>query len=73
MGWKIRSPQEVAFEEYTVLGTEVGTRHDMNQVLKLAEKGRIKVKSKSYDMSQVNEVLLSLKKGEVVGRAVITT
>lgn len=61
-----------AFEEYTVLGTEVGTRHDMNQVLKLAEKGRIKVKSKSYNMSQVNEVLLRLKKGEIVGRAVVT-
>lgn len=60
-----------AFEEYTVLGTEVGTRYDMNQVLKLAEKGKIKVKSKSYSMSEVNEILLKLKKGEIAGRAVL--
>jgi len=60
-----------AFEEYTVLGTEVGTRYDMNQVLKLAEKGKIKVKSKSHSMSKVNEILLKLKKGEIAGRAVL--
>jgi len=67
----VGSPFINAFEEYTVLGTEVGTRHDMNQVLKLAEKGKVRVKSKSYNMSQVNEVLLKLKKGEIVGRAVL--
>ena len=59
------------FEEYTVLGTEVGTRLDMQQVLKLAERRKIKVKSKAYNMSEVNEVLLKLKKGEIVGRAVL--
>jgi len=67
----VGSPFINAFEEYTVLGTEVGTRHDMNQVLKLAEKGKVKVKSKSYNMSEVNEVLLKLKKGEIAGRAVL--
>jgi propanol-preferring alcohol dehydrogenase len=60
-----------AFEEYTVIGTEVGTRLDMQQVLKLAERRRIKVKSQAYNMSEVNEVLLKLKKGEVTGRAVL--
>ena len=61
-----------AFEEYTVLGLEVGTRLDLQQVLKLAEKRKIRVKCKAYDMSEVNEVLLKLKKGEVTGRAVLT-
>ena len=61
-----------SFEEYTVLGTEVGTRLDMAQVLRLAERRKIKVISRSYDMSEVNEVLLKLKKGEIVGRAVLT-
>jgi propanol-preferring alcohol dehydrogenase len=60
------------FEEHTVIGTEVGTRHDMEQVLRLAERGKIKVKSRSYNMSEVNEVLLKLKRGEIVGRAVLT-
>jgi propanol-preferring alcohol dehydrogenase len=67
----VGSPFINAFEEYTVLGTEVGTRHDMNQVLKLAEEGKVRVKSKSYNMSEVNEVLLRLKRGEIVGRAVL--
>lgn len=61
-----------SFEEYTVLGTEVGTRLDMAQVLRLAERRKIKVISRSYDMSEVNEVLLKLKRGEIVGRAVLT-
>ena len=60
-----------SFEEYTVLGTEVGTRLDMQQVLKLAERRKIKVKSEAYEMSEVNEVLLKLKKGEMAGRAVL--
>ena len=62
-----------SFEEYTLIGTEVGTRLDMQQVLKLAEKRKIKVKTKTYNMSEVNEVLLKLKKGEVTGRAVLTS
>jgi propanol-preferring alcohol dehydrogenase len=61
-----------SFEEYTVIGTEVGTRLDVQQVLKLAERQKIRVKYQVYNMSEVNEVLLKLKKGEVVGRAVIT-
>ena len=60
------------FEEHTVIGTEVGTRLDMEQVLRLAERGKIKVKSRSYNMLEVNEVLLKLKRGEIVGRAVLT-
>jgi propanol-preferring alcohol dehydrogenase len=60
-----------SFEEYTVLGTEVGTRLDMQQTLRLAERRKIKVKSQAYNMSEVNEVLLKLKKGEMAGRAVL--
>jgi len=67
----VGSPFINAFEEYTILGTEVGTRHDMNQVLRLAEKGKIVVRAKSYSMSQANEILLMMKKGEIAGRAVL--
>ncbi len=60
-----------AFEEYSVIGVEVGTRLDVDQVLSLAERGKIKVRSRSYNMSEANEILLKLKRGEIVGRAVL--
>jgi propanol-preferring alcohol dehydrogenase len=55
-------------EEVSVITSVVGTRSDMNGVLKLANQGKIKVKSNGCKLSDANEALLKLKRGEVVGR-----
>lgn len=67
------TPPPVNFtEEHNVLTSVIGTRNDMNTVLRIAAKGKIKVKVKSYDLKEANEILLRLKNGEIVGRTVLT-
>ena len=57
--------------EYTVRTSVIGPRIDMLEMLKIAGKGKIKVKWKAYKLNEANEVLLKMKKGEIVGRAVL--
>jgi propanol-preferring alcohol dehydrogenase len=68
----IGTPPPVNFnEEHNVLTSVVGTRTDMNHVLKIASKGRIKVKVKAYSLKEANEILRKLKNGQIAGRAVL--
>ncbi|MEM2876135.1 MAG: alcohol dehydrogenase catalytic domain-containing protein [Candidatus Bathyarchaeia archaeon] len=59
-------------EEYSVVGSVIGPRYDMMETLRIASMGKVKVRWKSYSLSDANDVLLKLKKGEIVGRAVLT-
>ena len=43
----------------------------MNEVVQLAIRGKIKVKSKAINLSEANDALLKMKKGEIVGRVAL--
>ncbi len=58
-------------EEYSVVTSAIGTRSDMLETLKIAAMGKVKVKSKSFPLSDASEILVRLKKGEITGRAVL--
>ncbi len=58
-------------EEYSILGSVIGTRDDMNEVLALASRGKLKVDWKTYKLSEAYDVLVKLKEGKIVGRAVL--
>lgn len=58
-------------DEYSVVGSVIGTRHDMNQTLKLASEGKVKVDWTAYPLSEAEEVLIKLKQGKIVGRAIL--
>jgi alcohol dehydrogenase, propanol-preferring len=58
-------------EEYTILGSVIGTRQEMNEVLRLASHGRVHVDWAAYKLSEAENVLISLKRGEIVGRAIL--
>ncbi len=58
-------------EEYSVLGSVIGTRMDMIETLKLASMGKVKVDWAVYKLSEAQDVLVKLKQGKVVGRAVL--
>jgi alcohol dehydrogenase, propanol-preferring len=58
-------------EEYTVMTSVIGTRHDMLETLKIATLGKIKVKTKSFPLSDASAILEALKRGEITGRAVL--
>lgn len=58
-------------EEISIVGSVIGTRQDMNETLKLASLGKVKVDYVTYRLSEAYDVLLELKKGKIVGRAVL--
>jgi propanol-preferring alcohol dehydrogenase len=58
-------------EEVTTVTSIVGTRNDMLEVIKLANEGKVKVKSKAVNLSEANDVLLKMKRGEIAGRVAL--
>jgi propanol-preferring alcohol dehydrogenase len=58
-------------EENTVLGSVIGTRQEMNETLQLASMGKVKVDWTSYRLSEAEDVLVKLKQGKIVGRAIL--
>jgi alcohol dehydrogenase, propanol-preferring len=58
-------------EEYTILGSVIGTRQEMNEVLRLASYGRVHVDWAAYKLSEAENVLIALKQGKIVGRAIL--
>ncbi len=60
------------YEEKQVVGTTVGPRWAMREVIRLAAEGKLKVIHEDYPLEKANEVLEKLKHGEVNARAVLT-
>ncbi|KIE59013.1 zinc-dependent alcohol dehydrogenase [Methylacidiphilum kamchatkense Kam1] len=58
-------------EEKVILGTVIGPREEMKEVLRLAAEGKIKAISQIFTLEQAPEALLKLKKGEILSRAVL--
>jgi len=57
--------------EHSVMANLVGTWIDLWEILQLHAAGRITLKTETYPLEQVNEVLAKLQDGEVTGRAVL--
>ncbi|WP_423182898.1 zinc-dependent alcohol dehydrogenase family protein [Arthrobacter sp. NyZ413] len=58
-------------DEKTVLGTVLGTRQDMADVLGLAVDGKLHAVHQDFPLSQANQALQQLKAGKLRGRAVL--
>ena len=59
------------FLEKTVVGSILGGRQQMQELLRLAADGKVRVKCSAYALDEGNEALLALKEGGVRGRAVL--
>ncbi len=64
-------PNFLAFEEKTVRGTLIGSRKDMEDVIKISGEHKLEVVTESFPLEQANEVLLKLKNSEIDARAVL--
>lgn len=64
-------PNFLAFEEKTVRGTLIGSRADMEEVIRLAHTEGLKVVYKTFPLEKANEALRMLKNSEVEARAVL--
>jgi NAD+-dependent secondary alcohol dehydrogenase Adh1 len=57
--------------EHAIAGNLVGTWVDLYELLQLHGAGRITLKTQTYPLDSVNEVLDTLRAGEITGRAVL--
>jgi len=64
-------PNFLAFEEKTVRGTLIGSRKDMEDVIKISSEHNLEVVTESFPLEQANEVLVRLKNSEIDARAVL--
>lgn len=64
-------PIMMASREVCIRASAVGTREDVNQVLALADAGRIRCLVSNRELDQANEALQELRAGEVTGRIVL--
>ncbi len=58
-------------DEKTIVGSLLGSRQMMREVLQIAGEGRVRVVAESYPLSQAAQALGRLKRGEVAGRLVL--
>jgi len=64
-------PNFIAFEEKTIRGTLIGSRKDMEDVIRIVHENNLSVVTEKYPLEQANEVLTKLKNSEIDGRAVL--
>jgi propanol-preferring alcohol dehydrogenase len=57
--------------ELRILGSAVGTRQDMRELLEMAARGQVKCQIQSRPLDQINESIADLRSGRVTGRLVL--
>ena len=62
---------ETVLNRYTVRGSIVGTRKDMQEAIAFAAEGKVKATIHSARLEDINEVLEQMKRGEIEGRIVL--
>ncbi|MDI1496168.1 MAG: Zn-dependent alcohol dehydrogenase [Cenarchaeum symbiont of Oopsacas minuta] len=61
----------VAFDEKTIRGTLIGSRQDMEDVVKIAYENNIEVVYETHPLEKANKVLAKLKNSQIEARAVL--
>jgi propanol-preferring alcohol dehydrogenase len=62
----------MAAKEVRIQASSVGTRQDLREVLAMAAAGKIRCHVVARPLSQANEALDLLRRGQVSGRIVLT-
>ncbi|MGO9438581.1 MAG: zinc-binding dehydrogenase [Terracidiphilus sp.] len=63
---------DVVLNGYTIRGSIVGTRLDLEEALSFAAEGRVKAIIETQPLESINDVFQRLKTGKVNGRVVLT-
>jgi len=58
-------------DEKTVVGSLIGSRQQMREVLAIAAAGRIRAVCEPYPLDRAESALLALKRGDLEARAVL--
>ena len=71
-GNQIKMPLvRTVFQEYQLYGSLWGNYNELCEVIELAKVNKIKHNIKKFPLAEINEAILLLKRGEIVGRGVI--
>jgi propanol-preferring alcohol dehydrogenase len=62
---------DVVLNGYTLRGSIVGTRLDLEEALQFAAEGKVKATIETLPLESTNDVFNRLKKGQVNGRVVL--
>ena len=62
---------DVVLNRYTIRGSIVGTRLDMEEALAFAAEGKVKATIETHSLDSINEIFKRLKTGRVNGRVVL--
>ena len=62
---------DVVLSRYTLRGSIVGTRKDLEEALGFAAQGKVKATIEQLPLASINEVFSRLKEGKVNGRVVL--
>jgi alcohol dehydrogenase, propanol-preferring len=62
---------DVVLNGYTIRGSIVGTRLDLEESLAFAEDGKVKATIETLPLESINDVFSRLKRGQVNGRVVL--
>ena len=57
--------------EYRIVGSAVGSREELREVLQLAAEGKVKCRTETRAFTEVDSVLDEMKNGRVLGRVVL--
>ncbi|MEM3035114.1 MAG: zinc-binding dehydrogenase, partial [Candidatus Nitrosocaldus sp.] len=65
-------PQMTVLKEFSLLGSLVGTKDELEELVGLASSKRIRsIANKAFTLDEVNDALTMLRRGEIVGRGYI--
>jgi propanol-preferring alcohol dehydrogenase len=62
---------DMVITEARVIGSAVGTREEMREVLDLAEAGKLTCEIETFELGDINTIFERMERGELRGRAVI--
>ena len=62
---------ETVLNRYTVRGSIVGTRKDMQEAIAFAVEGKVKANIRTAKLADINKVFDDMRKGDITGRVVL--
>ncbi len=66
------NPQTTVLKEFSLMGSLVGTKDELEELIHLASKGRIRsIANRRFKLEEVNDALNMLRNGSIIGRGYI--
>ncbi len=71
-GGEVRVPTiELISWEISIVGNLVGSYDELSELVNLYTQGKVRLVTAVYRLEEINEVLEALRKGKIMGRAVL--